>query len=155
MHTTNGEAGEAGLCGEVAGGKLCCVKANIKSAVSTELTRVKTALTEFGANVGAIGAMWAKIQTLVAATTKDATIDALSAAERSTATAAQFKAWAGYTAADYQSHFGLFKDQAVACFGAYSQAIKKIACDGCASQAAAWADVARWNAVPSGRAART
>ena len=144
---TSTEAGDGTVCGVTAasGDMHCAKKTEFKNAVSTELTRVKTALTDFGGNVAKIGAMWAKIGSLVNATTAAATIDGLDDAGRSTATAAQLKTWGAYTPANFDTDFTNFKSQAQDCFTAYAQAIKKIGCDAIAAQDTTWANVARWN----------
>ena len=129
----------------VSGGRLCCDPAKLKTAASVEITKVKTALTEFGSNVARVGGMWAKIATLVNASTANATIDGATAAERSTATGEQLKGWLAYTPTAFAVDFDAFKTQAPTCFTAYWSAIQKIACDGCASLGT-WADPARWNA---------
>lgn len=146
---TSAEAVDGSVCGlSTAGDMHCAKKTEFKNAITTELNRVKTALTDFGGNVAKLGAMWAKIGSLVNATTVATTIDGLTEAERSTATAAQFKAWAMYTPAAFDTDFTAFKGQAVDCFAAYNQAIKKIGCDAITAQdsAGAYTNPVRWNA---------
>jgi hypothetical protein len=136
-------------CGNT-GTQLCCDVTKLKTAASNEVTKVKNALTEFGSNVARIGGMWAKIATLVNASTANSTIDSATSAERSTASADQLKGWLYYTPTQFSADFDAFKTQVPTCFSAYWSAIQRIACDGCASQAgvaggAAWTDVPRWS----------
>lgn len=133
------EAGKldgAGTCGVTGAGTFCCVIANFKTAISEELTKVKTELTNFGSKVKDFAGAWKKVASLLT----DANIDSLSAAERSNVDVAILKAYKGLTPQNVDAGFTAFKTQVPDCFGAYAQAIRKVACEACKAPATTWSN---------------
>ena len=130
---------DAAVCGN---DSLCCSKAGMQTILGAQVTKVKSAIKNFGDKASTIGAAWSKIANLVNATaitgttSASAALDASTDADRSGATAAQFKAFSVYTAAQYDTDFTNFKGQATDCLAAYSTLYQKIACDGCLDVAA-------------------
>jgi hypothetical protein len=131
---------------------LCCDPTKTSAIVSTQINKIKTALTTFGSKASTIGGVWTKIANLVNAsaitgtTTPNASLAAAATADLSGATGAQFQAFSYYTPAMFQADFDNFKTQVPTCFSYYSTAIQNIACDGCAETAAV---AARWASTTS------
>ena len=130
-------------------GQLCCEVPRLKTAVQKELTFVRDNLINIAAGVARLGGMWAKVATLVNASTANDTLTAASDADRSGATADQLKAWLYYTPTQFQADFDAFKAQAGGCFTAYSKAINTIACNGCAAQTPTTANATAFVAAES------
>jgi hypothetical protein len=109
----------------------------MKTLVSEQITKIKDSITAFGTNAVKIGGVMHKIGNLVNATaisgttTPAATLEAATTTEASGATGAQFKAFAEYKPHTFQVDFDNFKSQAPDCFTYYSNAIQRLACDGC------------------------
>ena len=147
----------AAVCNSAA--DLCCTIAKVQAVVSTELTKVKNALKNFGDKIAALGMVWGKLSALATSTaigtvSASAALEAASDADRSGATAAQFKAFGTMSAADYTAAFDNFKADVPACFTQYSNLIKKIACDGCKNIAAPAAGD-RWHTDATGFMVKT
>ena len=125
----------AEACGT--GSKLCCVIANTRTQVQTQITKIKDAIKTFGDKVMNVGKEWAKVNSLISSsaitgtTTAAAALEAATTTEASGATGAQFKAFATYTVDAFKTDFTNFQGQAIGCLAYYSDAIQRIACDGC------------------------
>lgn len=132
LATAGATASVVGVCGAttVAAGTMCCVDAQVKAVVSTQITMIKTNLVAFGNAAFKIGKMWEKIGLLVNASTVNTTIDTFTT-EASGAALATLKIFTTYTPAMFKTDFANYKDQAPTCFTGYSNVIQKAACYAC------------------------
>ena len=121
-----------GTCGAatVAASTMCCIDSQVKTAVSTQITMIKTNLVAFGNAAFKIGKMWEKIGLLVNASTVNTTIDTFTT-EASGAALATLKIFTTYTPAMFKTDFANYKEQAPTCFTGYSNVIQKAACYAC------------------------